>query len=117
MTEQGILTREQVLRTFRSMRRLSLPVTDIQCSSLSAVAGRDVLDLYLRASGAGSALWHDAKGNKDAVQPKSRAARNVLRDIIALPQILRNAKHDIRKIETSQPPHRIGTAGIPGSFI
>src|SRR5262245_19859360 len=98
----GLPSRAQLVEAVRRWRRLSPAPGEIYCESVEAISFRDLLDLYLGTTGAGSAIWRDRSGRVDRVQGRRRALRNLIRYILAAPGVVRAAWTRLRELEQKQ---------------
>ena len=103
-------SRAELVEAMRHWHRLSPAPAEIYCESVEAISFRDLLDLYLATTGAGSAIWRDRSGRIDRVQGRRRALRNLMRDILAAPGVVRAAWARLRELEQKQPVERLTVA-------
>jgi len=96
---RGEISRPVIIRALRSHHRIKANNPIIRCDKVSALAYRDILELYLLFSGVSDWQWVDSEERKAVQQPLARIIGRLFRDVLAWPLIIRRVKRALKELE------------------
>jgi len=111
------LTRDAVVAAMRRMRRLQAPNATISCDSVSALAFRDVFDLYMGTTGAPNAVWVDPNGGRAPAGSPLVAGLRLLRDPVLLPWLIARHLPALRQVQNAERPVAAAAPVSPILFL